>query len=144
MKNNSTNVKYLKLGGRTVAVLRDDRLLDIRKRSQHFVYIKDNDGALQRTVCIAQEILRQARHANIIQVTDLDSGVKYSIARRDFDKRSFDFEGSRVANLEEQRGCYLKWFASNEPERLNYPRHIQAEPLPEPREKQLELLGWAK
>ena len=147
-KNSKTRPIYL--GGKQVAVLRDDRLLDIRKRSQHFVYIKDSsEGILQRSVCIATETLRQGRHANMISVTDLDSGIKYTISRRDFDKRSFDFEGSRVANLEEQRGCFLKWFSADKPEHLNYPVHVEAEPLQRksaasPKEKQLVLNGWMK
>ena len=133
------NARPIQLNGKTVAYLRDDRLLDIRKHSQHFVYLKDYNGDIQRTVCIAAETLRQARHANVIQVTDIDMKIKYTITRADFDSRSFDFDISRAAIGEEQRACYLKWFASNEPARKNYPAHIEAEPLPAPR--QMGLFG---
>ncbi|MDP1715981.1 MAG: hypothetical protein Q8L41_14670 [Anaerolineales bacterium] len=140
MQNNNTNSQPIYINGKQVAVLRDDRLLDIRKHKDHFVYRKDEWGNIQKTVCIATETLRQARHANIIQVTDIENKIKYTISRTDFDKRSFDFEVSRQAGFEEQRGIYLRWFASNEPKRINYPVHIEAEPLL--REKQLTLNGW--
>jgi hypothetical protein len=151
MNHNNISTKKAKarpiyLGGKQVAVLRDDRLLDIRKHSDHFFYLKDDNGDLQKCVCIATETLRQARHANIITVTDIEKEILYTISRRDFDHRSFDFETSRNTGFEEQRCCYLKWFASNEPERPNYPRHIEAEPLakskPRDRHTQLTLNGW--
>ena len=135
----NTKARPIIIGGRTVAVLRDDRLLDIRKRNDHFVYLKDHTGEIQEAVCIACETLRQARHANILQVTNTDRQIKYTISRRDFDARSFDFEGSRASGFEEQRACFLKFFASNEPPRLNYPVHIEAEPLPQ--NEQLGLWG---
>jgi hypothetical protein len=80
----------------------------------------------------------------MIQVTDIEKKTVYTISRRDFDRRSFDFETSRNTGFEEQRCCHLEWFASNEPERPNYPRHIEAEPLArsEPLEQQLTLGGW--
>lgn len=140
-RKKSKTAQPIYLSGRQVAVLRDDRLLDIRKRGDHFVYCKDPvDGSIQRAVCIATETLRQARKANVIQVTDLTAGVKFTIARREFDRRSFDFEGSRKAGLEEQRCCALKYFASNEPKRLNYPSHVEAEPLPA--KKPARKAGW--
>jgi hypothetical protein len=122
-----------------VAYLRDERLLDIRKHSPHFIYLKDDNGEIQKSVCIATETLRQARKANTIQVTDIENRVRYIISRTDFDKHSFDFEKSRATGFEEQRACYLKWFASNEPKRKNYPAHIEAEPLQAPR--QMGLFG---
>ena len=138
-RKKSKTAQPIYLGGRQVAVLRDDRLLDIRKHSDHFVYVKDEHGSLQRAVCIATETLRQARKANVLQVTDIEAGIKYTISRREFDRRSFDFEGSRKAGLEPQRCCFLKWFASNEPRRLNYPQHIEAEPLQAKPERKA---GW--
>lgn len=138
--NNNTNAQPIYINGKQVAVLRDDRLLDIRKHNEHFIYCKDEWGSLQKTVCIATETLRQARHANVIQVTDIEHKIKYTISRTDFDKRSFDFEGARHAGFEEQRGIYLRWFASNEPRRRNYPVHIEAEPL-KSRVSQLDLFS---
>lgn len=129
--NNSIarNEEPIYIGDKKVAVLRDGHLLDIRKHQEHFIYLKDRQGEIQKTVCIATETLRQGRHANVIQVTDIDKKIKYTISRRDFDKHSFDFEPSRSSGFEEQRACYLKFFASNEPKRKNYPAHISAEPL---------------
>ena len=140
MNKYNPNSEQIKIGGKLVAVLRDGSLLDIRKHSDHFLYLKnDYNGGLEKTVCIATETLRQARHANIIQVTDTENKVKYTISRTDFDKRSFDFEGSRAAGFEEQRACYLRYFASNEPKRINYTVHIEAEPLPQI--EQMSLFG---
>jgi hypothetical protein len=129
--NNSIarNEEPIYIDGKTVAVLRDGTLLDIRKHEYHFIYLKDQHGDIQKTVCIATETLRQGRHANVIQVTDIEKKIKYTISRRDFDAHSFDYETSRTTGYEEQRACYLKWFASNEPKRKNYPVHIEAEPL---------------
>ena len=127
--NSTTTAQPIYISGRQVAVLRDDRLLDIRKHKDHFVYLKDNNGDIQEAVCIATETLRQGRHANIIQVTNIEKKIKYSISRIDFDKHSFDFAGSRASGFEEQRGIFLKFFASDEPKRLNYPAHIEHEPL---------------
>lgn len=134
---NTTNERPIYIGEKKVAVLRDDRLLDIRKHTDHFIYLKDDSGEIQRAVCIATETLRQARKASAIQVVDIERQVRYIISRKDFDKRSFDFETARKTGFETQRACYLKWFASNEPTRKNYPAHIEAEPLPMP--KQLGL-----
>jgi len=131
--NNSIarNETPIYIGDKKVAVLRDGHLLDIRKHKEHFIYLKDQQGDIQKTVCIATETLRQGRHANVIQVTDIENKIKYTISRRDFDARSFDFESSRSSGFEEQRACYLKFFASNEPKRRNYPAHVEAEPLRE-------------
>ncbi len=109
----------ININGKQVAVLRDGSLLDIRKHSNHFIF----DGA---AVCIANETLRQARQATIIQVTNIEKKIKYTISRLDFDTRSFEF---KARGFEEQRACYLRYFASNEPKRTNYPVHIEAEPL---------------
>lgn len=137
MQNNTPKEQYIQIDGKTVGVLRDGKLLDIRKHSDHFVYMKDDNNEIQRAVCIATETLRQARKANIIQVTDIEAKVKYTISRRAFDEHSFDFEGSRTAGFEEQRACYLKYFASNEPKRLNYPAHIDREPIATPQQMSL-------
>lgn len=141
--NNNTNARPIYLNGRQVAVLRDDRLLDIRKHNDHFFYQQDENGEIQALVCIATETLRQARHANILQVTNIEKQIKYTISRPDFDRRSFDFEISRKTGFEEQRGCYLKYFASDAPQHMNYPIHVEAEPLAKPESRQLSLLDMS-
>jgi len=135
MNNYNTNAEPIRIGDKIVAYLRDEHLLDVRKHENHFVYLKDHNGDIQQAVCIATETLRQARHANVIQVTNIEKKIKYTISRAEFDKRSFDFETSRTTGFEEQRACYLKYFASNEPKRKNYPVHIEAEPLHAPEYK---------
>lgn len=133
----SENAQPIYIEGKQVAVLRDWYLLDIRKHKDHFIYRKDEWGNIQKGVCIATETLRKARKATLIQVTDIENKIRYTISRTDFDKRSFDFEAARASGYGEQRACFLKYFASNEPKRVNYPAHVEAEPLP----KQLSLFS---
>ncbi len=121
----SQDITPILLNGKQVAVLRGN-LLDIRKHREHFLYLKDDAAVLQRTVCIANETLRLARHASIVQVTDLDNKVRFTISRADFDKHSFEWH---TPGWDVQRACYLKYFASTAPHQKNYPVSVQAEPL---------------
>lgn len=119
MHNNTPNLQYLKIGDKVVGVLRGS-LLDIRRHRDGFW--RDDEGEIF-AISIAKETLRLARKANMIMVRHIETGETYCISRAGFDRHSQPFTNPKPP-FDQQRLCYVRYWAFTPAEGLNVPQPI--------------------